>query len=101
MNGELRRVQRDRDRETVAYYAHHAGDELQISRPDAEMVTAMLLGAISPALMLWHARPSEDYAAELEDAYMCLVAGTLQQLARRAGIRRSRRSIRTRAARPA
>jgi AcrR family transcriptional regulator len=101
MNGELRRVQRDRDRATVTYYSRHLVDELHVSQEDAEMVTAMLLGAIAPALMLWHARPSEQYAADLEDAYMCLVTGALQELAKRGGARKSRRGIRPRAARPA
>jgi AcrR family transcriptional regulator len=101
MNGELRRVQRDRDRATVTYYSRHLVDELHVSQEDAEMVTAMLLGAIAPALVLWHARPSEQYAADLEDAYMCLVTGALQELAKRGGARKSRRGIRPRAARPA
>ena len=47
----------------------------------AEPVTALLLGAINPMLNLWHARPTDRYAAELENAYMCLVTGALGRLA--------------------
>src|SRR3954453_16945031 len=40
MNGALRQVQRDRDRETVASYARHAVAELGVPRPEADAVTA-------------------------------------------------------------
>jgi AcrR family transcriptional regulator len=82
MNGALRQVQRDRDRETVAFYARLAVAELDVTRPEAEAVTAMLLGAIAPALALWHGRPTDDYAAKLEDAYMCIVTSALDELRR-------------------
>jgi AcrR family transcriptional regulator len=81
-NGSLRQVQRDRDRDTVAFYARDTVAELGVPRPEAEAVTAMLLGAIAPALTLWHARPTNDYAAKLEAAYMCVVAGSLNELCR-------------------
>jgi AcrR family transcriptional regulator len=83
MNGQLRKIARERDRRTVEFYAQHTMDELGSPRPRTEAVTAMLLAAIAPSLSLWHARPSEDYAAELEDAFMCIVSSTLAELARR------------------
>ena len=96
MNGQLREVTRERDRSTVEYYAVHTVDELDVPRPETEAVTAMLLGAIAPALSLWHAHPSDDYAVELEDAYMCLVIGALDQLSGRR-TRLSRLGVRSRA----
>jgi AcrR family transcriptional regulator len=83
MNAELRKIARERDRRTVDYYAQHTVDELDVPRDETEAVTAMLLGAIAPAISLWHAHPSEDYAAQLEDGYMCIVSSTLAELARR------------------
>ena len=80
MSPQLREVARERDRKTVAYYARHAVTEFGIARAEAESVTAMLLGAIAPALALWHARPTNDYAVKLEDAYMTIVSGTLDRL---------------------
>ena len=99
MNGQLRKVARVRDRHTVEFYAEHAVAELDVPRPETEAVTAMLLGAIAPALSLWHAQPSDDYALQLEDAYMCLVTGALAELARQTRGRGTRRSIRSRTAR--
>ena len=83
MNGQLRKIARDRDRSTVEYYAVHTVNELDVPRAETDAITAMLLAAISPALALWHAEQSDDYAAQLEDAYMCLVGATLAELARR------------------
>lgn len=83
MNGQLRKLQRERDRHTVAFYAQHTVDELAVPRAETEAVTAMLLGAIAPALAMWHGRPTGPYASQLEDAYMCLVSGTLAELVRR------------------
>jgi AcrR family transcriptional regulator len=85
INGTLRQVQRDRDRETVAFYARHAVAEFGVPRPEADAVTAMLLGAIAPALALWHAN-------------MCIVTGALNELGRWAPNEKPRR--RTRAPRP-
>jgi AcrR family transcriptional regulator len=84
MNKQIRNVQRDRDRQTSAAYVRLTEREIGVPREVAEPVTALLLGAITPMLSLWHARPTEQYAAELEDAYMCLVAGTLGELRLRA-----------------
>src|SRR3954469_7949018 len=84
MNKQLRKMQRDRDRQTAAAYVHLTEREIGVPPEVAEPVTALLLGAIAPMLNLWHARPTERYAAEIEDAYMCLVVGTLGELRRRA-----------------
>jgi len=83
MNRQLRKVQRERDRQTSATYVHLAQRDIGVPPEVAEPVTALLLGAINPMLNLWHARPTEGYAAELEDAYMCLVIGTLAELRNR------------------
>jgi len=84
MNRQLRKVQRDRDRQTSAAYVRLTEREIGVPPEVAEPVTALLLGAIAPMLNLWHARPTQVYATELEDAYMCLVIGTLAELRNRA-----------------
>ena len=96
MNGQLREVARERDRQTVAYYARHAVAEFGIAKVEAESITAMLLGAIAPALSLWHAHPTDGHASDLEDAYMIIVSGALDRL--RAATRRPARrtQVRTR-----
>jgi AcrR family transcriptional regulator len=101
LNSQLRRVHRDRDRRTVDYYARHAVAEFGISENEAEVVTAMLLAAIAPALNRWHRQPTDDYADELEDTYMCLVTSVLNGLARRGGGRRPRKGVKSLIARPA
>src|SRR4051794_19735681 len=83
MNKQLRKIQRDRDRQTAAAYVHLTEREIGVPPEVAEPVTALLLGAIAPMLNLWHARPTERYAAEIEDAYMCLVVATLGELRKR------------------
>lgn len=80
MNKQLRRVQRNRDRETAAAYVRLTEREVGVPREVAEPVTALLLGAIAPMLNLWHARPTAQYAEELEAAFMCMVTGTLREL---------------------
>ena len=83
MNSQIRKVQRKRDRDTAAAYVRMAEREIGVPRDVAEPVTALLLGAIAPMLNLWHARPTDAYAAELEEAFMCLVRGTLGELRQR------------------
>ena len=94
MHGQLRKTQRERDRHTVGYYAQHTVNELDVPLAEAEVVTAMLLGAIAPALSLFHADPSDEHAAQLEDAYMCIVIGTLAELTDRTRVRSPRRVLR-------
>jgi AcrR family transcriptional regulator len=79
-NKALRKLQRDRDRVTAATYVHQTVQELGVAEHTAEPVTQLLLGAITPMLTLWHSKPGNDYAEELEEAYMCLVRGALAQL---------------------
>jgi len=79
-NQDLRKVQRERDRTTAATYVRQAVDEFGVAKAKAEPVTLLLLGAITPMLSAWHAHPTDKHAAELEDAYMCLVTGALREL---------------------
>lgn len=81
-NGALRQAQRKRDRETVTFYARQTTAEFGVPRAEAEAITGMLLGAIAPALTLWHARPTNDYAAKLEDTYMRVVTSALDEFCR-------------------
>ena len=81
-NRELRQVQRERDRTTSAAYVRQAVHELGVTQAVAEPITLLLLGAIAPMISAWHANPSDAYAGELEDAYMCMVVGALNELGR-------------------
>ena len=83
MNSQIRKVQRKRDRETAAAYVRMTERELGVPREVAEPVTRLLLGAIAPMLSLWHTKPTDAYAVELEDAFMCVVRGTLAELRQR------------------
>jgi AcrR family transcriptional regulator len=76
-----REVQRERDRQTRAYYSRRATSEYGIRRQDAETLTAMLLSAIAPALSRWHANPTNDHAVRLEEVYLSLVTAGLEALA--------------------
>jgi len=80
MNRDLRKVQRERDRTTAATYVRQAVHELGVGKADAEPVTLLLLGAITPMVSAWHANPTDEYAVELENAYMRLVTGALNEL---------------------
>jgi AcrR family transcriptional regulator len=93
-NRDLRRVQRDRDRVTAAAYVRETVRELGVAQAVAEPVTLLLLGAIAPMLNAWHANPSEEYAAELEEAYMCIVSGTLAAMSRATASGKRRRRLR-------
>lgn len=83
MHKGMRQVQRERDRATAHAYVRLAMRELGVPREVAEPVTSLLLGAVTPMLSLWHAKPTDEYAVELEEAYMCVVAGTLAEMRRR------------------
>ena len=83
MNSQIRKVQRKRDRETAAAYVRMTEREIGVPREVAAPVTALLLGAIAPMLNLWHSKPTDAHAVELEDAFMCLVRGTLLELRQR------------------
>jgi AcrR family transcriptional regulator len=100
LNSQMRRVQRDRDRQTVAYYAKHVIAEYGLSESEAEIVVAMLLAAIAPALTRYHHQPSDEYAAELEETYMTLVTSVLAAMSGR-GKGRGRKGVKNLIARPA
>ena len=77
---ELRRAQRDRDARTVRAFAARLVREIGVDRRRAVAAIAVLLNGIDPLLQQWRLRPSNDTAALLEDSYMAIVRGTLQQL---------------------
>src|SRR5207302_5302944 len=77
-----REEQRQRDRTTLRYFAGQAVREFGLDRPQAKAAGAILLGAIDAALAQWRARPTRDHAALLEDTYVSLAMGGLEQLAR-------------------
>ena len=81
-NRELRHEQRTRDVDTVRAFAARAERELGIPRREATAATATLLATIEPVLAQWRLRPTPEQAALLEDIYMGMVRGVLEELRR-------------------
>jgi AcrR family transcriptional regulator len=79
-NRELRHEQRGRDVDTVRAFAARAERELGIPRREATAATATLLATIEPVLAQWRLRPTPEHAALLEDIYMGMVHGVLEEL---------------------
>ncbi len=79
---ERREEQRQRDRTTLRYFAGQAVREFDLDRTQAKAAVAILLGAIDAALAQWRARPTREHAMLLEDTYVSLAMGGLEQLSR-------------------
>ena len=79
---ERREEQRQRDRTTLRYFAGQAVREFDLDRTQAKAAVAILLGAIDAALAQWRARPTREHAVLLEDTYVSLAMGGLEQLSR-------------------
>jgi len=77
---ERREEERQRDRTTLRYFAGQAVREFDLDRAKANAAIAILLGAIDAALAQWRARPTREHAALLEDTYVALAMGGLEQL---------------------
>ena len=80
---ERREEQRRRDRTTLRHFADRAARHFGLREPEARAGVAILLGAIEAVLVRWRVRPTREHAALLEDTYVALVVGGLQELARR------------------
>jgi AcrR family transcriptional regulator len=80
---ERRDEQRRRDRTTLRYFAAQAVRQFGLDEPHAQAGVAIMLGAIEAVLAQWRARPTREHAALLEDAYVALVVGGLNELALR------------------
>ena len=80
---ERRATQRTRDRTTLRYFADRAIRQLGLDAPRSRAGVAILLGAIETVLAQWRVRPTPEHAAMLEDTYVALVVGGLNELATR------------------
>ena len=78
---ERRQEQRRRDRTTLRYFASRAVRQLHMDEEVAKTGVAIFLGAIETVLARWRLRPTADHATLLEDTYVALVVGGLEQLA--------------------
>jgi AcrR family transcriptional regulator len=78
---ERRDEQRRRDRSTLRYFAANAVRDFGLDEPTARTGVGILLGAIDPVLAQWRRHPTREQAALLEDAYVAIVVGGLEQLA--------------------
>ena len=79
---ERRQDQRRRDRTTLRYFAAKAVRQFHIEQGQARVGVAILLGAVETVLAQYRRRPSAEHARLLEDTYVALVVGGLDQLAR-------------------
>jgi AcrR family transcriptional regulator len=80
---ERREEQRRRDRTTLRYFATRAERDFHLDGRQAKAGAAILLGAVEAVLAQWRVRPTREHAALLEDTYVALVMGGLEELARR------------------
>lgn len=85
----VRQKQRSRDRTTVAHFARHAATEYGVDERTAKTCVSILLRAIDGVLADWRLRPTPQHAVLLEDAYVSIAVGALQQLGHPLGSRPS------------
>ena len=78
-----REEQRRRDRTTLRYFGRRAVRQFGLDERRARAGVAVLLGAIETVLAQWRRRPTREHAALLEDTYVALVVGGIEELARR------------------
>lgn len=74
-NGDIRREQRSRDRDTVRAFAAVASRQFGLERSRSTSVTAVLLGALDAVLAQWRRDPTEPSANTLEATYLAMVVG--------------------------
>jgi AcrR family transcriptional regulator len=79
--GDLRRVQQGRDRNTVGHFTRQAVRELGVDEQRTKVCLAVVLRAIDGVLAEWRHRPTAQFAAALEEAYVTMAMGTLEKLA--------------------
>jgi AcrR family transcriptional regulator len=84
-NRELRREHRDRDRQTIQFFAGLACRQFGIPAAEAESATMMLLTAMESVLGQWQTRRTAAHAVLLEETYLDLVIGGLERMAARTG----------------
>jgi AcrR family transcriptional regulator len=75
--------QRRRDRVTLRYFARRAIRQFGLDEPVARAAVAILLGAIDAVLAQWRSRPTREHAQLLEDTYVALAVGGLNELMER------------------
>ncbi|HEX6476580.1 MAG TPA: helix-turn-helix domain-containing protein [Acidimicrobiales bacterium] len=80
---ERREEQRRRDRTTLRYFATRVERDFHLDGRRAKAGAAILLGAVEAVLAQWRVRPTREHATQLEDTYVALVMGGLEELARR------------------
>jgi AcrR family transcriptional regulator len=76
-----RSVQRRRDAQTLRYFVRRAQSEYGLTEETARAGLAMALGTMPTVLAQWRARPTQEHAAQLEDAYVSMAVGGLKELA--------------------
>jgi AcrR family transcriptional regulator len=81
--------QRKRDQHTVRVFTERAVREFGLPEPMARSATILLLAAVHTAVAQWLRDPTDEHAAQLEDAYLGLVEGGFTHLAARRQPRRS------------
>jgi hypothetical protein len=57
--------------------------EFQLDERRAKTAMSIMLGAVETVLAQWRRRPTREHAVVLEDTFVALVMGGLEELARR------------------
>jgi AcrR family transcriptional regulator len=77
---DRQREKRDRDRETLRFFARRAVRQYGVAEDKARAAAAILLGAIDSVLTAWRARPTPEHAALLEDTYVTVAVAGIKAL---------------------
>jgi AcrR family transcriptional regulator len=79
---DRREEQRRRNRTTLRYFASQAISEFQLDERRAKTAMGIMLGAVETVLAQWRRRPTREHAVVLEDTFVALVMGGLEELSK-------------------
>lgn len=78
---ELRETRHSRNRNTVRHFTRQAMRDLGVAEQPTRVCMAVVLRSIDSVLAEWRHRPTPQFAAVLEDAYVTIAMGTLEKIA--------------------
>lgn len=78
-----RERQRRRDGRTLQHFSRVAAEEFDLERDDARTALAVTLGSVATVLALWRRRPTAEYATQLEEVFVAMAMGGLDEMRRR------------------
>jgi len=75
-----RQTQRGRDRKTVKFFTHQAMHEFDLTEPIATEAVTIALASVTTVMARWHHKQTLEQAALLEDVYVNMALGGLNEL---------------------